>query len=82
MIMSSRYGGILQRSRKMATRKKKFQMQPLSLTPAPWSICLLRDSMIWSNVWLPFETPRLSRMGMISRMSVWGWLSWPSPTMP
>lgn len=41
-----------------------------------------RDSMIWWNAWLPFETPRPSRMGMILKTSVWGWLSWPSHTMP
>lgn len=42
MITSSLCGDILQRSRKMAMRRKRFQMQPLSLMPALWSICLLR----------------------------------------
>lgn len=38
--------------------------------------------MIWLNAWLPFETPRRSRMGTTLRTSVWEWPCWPSPTTP
>lgn len=42
MTMSSLYGDILQRSKKMDMRRKRFQKRPHSLMPVHWSICLRR----------------------------------------